>query len=782
MYHLVNNLADTLGNALAGYYVKLKKADGTYAALYANSEGTPIADVSGVANTAKTDADGMYDFYVDDGDYDVEFYDKDDITSRLKTIPGVPMYGLQANADLAAAVTAAETAQAAAEESVGAVQADLASTDPAKGAALVALTTGRTVAEKLGETISVLDYGAVGDGVTDDAGAFQAAQAAITAAGGGTIVVPWTANGYRIGDGTNAGQSTYTSGITVTSGTHWRGEAGVLLICGALVTDVGNHLFSVRDCSDVSIEGFSFDGQAEASTDQPYVAVAMGGIVENIALRRLVGNNFTNFVIQYADEETDPALAYFRNILIADVLIGGVTGVTGAGSGINIFSRSQIGSAPSSKGLVIVNPVIDVSNGSTNTNLHGPQALKLNNVDGFQIIGADLRGGEVGSIILANGCRNGYVEGGGSLSDLGLVISTESNTVTTRTQSITVGRWDYARDGATGGSAVGLQIGGAIRDVRVLAFDLLDASVRLVSDYANDILLADGLGATWGKLSFGKGTIRNGIFEMVDADDALQPDLDGLSIEDVLVTGGAGSSNGRMTLSPANWTVINGHFRTLRFEKTDNDCVTCNGSNNIFDFISCKDGNPDSDSNAWVVNDIGTNNTYRHIQATGTANNMSQFFNKSGGDGITIGALSGSVTGTSKVRLANQQAAKLVAGPLARQSAEFTLSGAATEAIVFVADRTYAILSVGFIYTEASSADAGVNLDVKADGTSLLTYTSEVSKARGAVVPYQNTDGTAPLFTGRTITAGQALSVASAGGKTGTGKVMAVLWLSPVEG
>ena len=59
-----------------------------------------------------------------------------------------------------------------------------------------ALTTGYTVEDKLSQTVSVKDFGAVGDGVTDDTVAIQAAVNAVGAIGGGSVYFP--AGTYKI--------------------------------------------------------------------------------------------------------------------------------------------------------------------------------------------------------------------------------------------------------------------------------------------------------------------------------------------------------------------------------------------------------------------------------------------------------------------------------------------------------------------------------------------------------------------------------------------------------
>jgi hypothetical protein len=132
------------------------------------------------------------------------------------------------------------------------LRADLASDAAGKGAALVAFKqsgTGsvpRTVDAKLKESVSVKDFGAVGDGVADDTAAFQAA-----ADYGGDIEIP--PGSYRISnvvcskpvrfkgcgaafgssstplDGTTAIYLTHTSGVGIKLDAAYSGMSGCLI-------------------------------------------------------------------------------------------------------------------------------------------------------------------------------------------------------------------------------------------------------------------------------------------------------------------------------------------------------------------------------------------------------------------------------------------------------------------------------------------------------------------------------------------------------------------------
>ena len=100
-------------------------------------------------------------------------------------------------------------------------------------------------------------------------------------------------------------------------------------------------------------------------------------------------------------------------------------------------------------------------------------------------------------------------------------------------------------------------------------------------------------------------------------------------------------------------------------------------------------------------------------------------------------------------------------------SSTIDLSGAASLVPLFYADYPMRILSAKAIYTEASSADAGVNISVGKLGTTgyfVANTASEVSKAIG----YEKV----LTLANDVVETGDLITASCAGGKTGTGNVV----------
>lgn len=154
MQSYTNNVQDRQGNAIAGAQVLVLK-DGAAAVIYSDNGITPAT------NPLTTDANGSFTFYGPTGNYNLT------ITSPKLPGPveyiGIPILD-QDDFDFT-------------------LRDDLASEASAKGSELVAYipsgtgAVAATVQSKLREFVSVKDFGAVGDGVTDDSVAIQAATA-----------------------------------------------------------------------------------------------------------------------------------------------------------------------------------------------------------------------------------------------------------------------------------------------------------------------------------------------------------------------------------------------------------------------------------------------------------------------------------------------------------------------------------------------------------------------------------------------------------------------------
>jgi hypothetical protein len=119
--------------------------------------------------------------------------DKGDITTTV----GGTVWAINTGAVTSAKIANGAIVDADVNASAGIVATKLAFTQAGSGAA------ARTIDSRLKDVVSVKDFGAVGDGTTNDTDAFAAASARINALGGGVLVIP--PGTYIIGKQTLAG-------------------------------------------------------------------------------------------------------------------------------------------------------------------------------------------------------------------------------------------------------------------------------------------------------------------------------------------------------------------------------------------------------------------------------------------------------------------------------------------------------------------------------------------------------------------------------------------------
>jgi len=141
--------------------------------------------------------------------------------------------------------------------------ANLANTsNPALGDALVGFrqsnssgnltgSVGRTVHQKLQESVSVLDFGATGDGLTDDTAAINAAITAINALGGGTVLFP--EGTYLVGDVGGNTAISLLSNVTLNG-------SGINATIIKLKNNGNAHVISASSVSNVAITNLTVDG------------------------------------------------------------------------------------------------------------------------------------------------------------------------------------------------------------------------------------------------------------------------------------------------------------------------------------------------------------------------------------------------------------------------------------------------------------------------------------------------------------------------------------------
>lgn len=121
----------------------------------------------------------------------------------------------------------------------------------------------------------------------------------------------------------------------------------------------------------------------------------------------------------------------------------------------------------------------------------------------------------------------------------------------------------------------------------------------------------------------------------------------------------------------------------------------------------------------------------------------------------------------------------IIGDEIVRATSSLDLSGNNSDINVFHAGMKYALIRYDILYTEASSADAGVAVRIGRyqDGIALDNdyfdvVTSEANKNLGYVKTIKNSE-----LTNKEIAKGDSITVGTAGGKTGTGDVSIILYL-----
>ena len=146
-----------------------------------------------------------------------------------------------------------------------------------------------------GSTFNVQDYGAVGNGVTDDTAAIQAAAAAIQAAGGGTLYFP--AGTYSVFGSTTGNLCSFTG----LNGIACIGYGATIAVPAAKTITASEGIFFRFDsCTNILVDGFATNGpvlEVSSSTVKGYEFVRCVNGCKNISMpHNKVKNSLAGFI------------------------------------------------------------------------------------------------------------------------------------------------------------------------------------------------------------------------------------------------------------------------------------------------------------------------------------------------------------------------------------------------------------------------------------------------------------------------------------------------------
>jgi hypothetical protein len=230
---------------------------------------------------------------------------------------------------------------------IAALQADIAAFESSSGATLIGYKEGgsgsvtRTVAAKLNEVISVKDFGAVGDGVTNDQPAIQAAIAYAETLNAGYVYFP--IGNYYITSGISFSSPI---GIDCASGATITTSANTFPAVTLSPTNYANAILNIPAIVGGSI-GLYVKGSALATINFPSIVNAVDGLVLEVNNTNLVcADNIINFTVIQGCSGSGVKFQYLATTLSGTLMQGNqIKGnfITGTKYGIQFYDVNNGG-------------------------------------------------------------------------------------------------------------------------------------------------------------------------------------------------------------------------------------------------------------------------------------------------------------------------------------------------------------------------------------------------------------------------------------------------------